>query len=93
MLIQFKNNVFLASNPQSRSEAVGRIKKEKDKDGGFKLAPDGRLIIKDSDNDSDDEPVQTRFQIPGLSDSGTFIRLRHQFNIYLTNYIIFNWIY
>lgn len=41
--------------------AKSQEKKRKEKDGGFKIAPDGRLIIKDDsdDDDSDDEARAT----------------------------------
>lgn len=68
--------LFLATNPKVKAERVmneDNKKKQKQKDGGFKLAPDGRLIIKDSDNESEDESVGKKFKVPGLSDSGEYV--------------------
>lgn len=55
----------------AKTEVLNKNKKEKD--GGFKVAPDGRLIIKDTDKESDDEEQSKRFNVPGLSDSGKLI--------------------
>ncbi len=41
--------------PQSVQKSEAQAKAKKDKNGGFDLAPDGRLLIKDDSDDSDDD--------------------------------------
>lgn len=54
----FFNPQFLAATDPSRKLKASEVNAQKKKDGGFKTAPDGRLIITDDafDDGDDNEP-------------------------------------